>query len=155
MKTISKLLLILSLLLVPSLDSLAKSKFDKKRFEFIVRNSLKAPLKIEEFEIKDKGVNQLSLKGVANLFTIKVRNQSRKTILAYKIKMKEYNPFQNLDSFEIVISATQKIKPKGTDKSFQERMVNHHLETLYIVSVDEVLFEDGTVWSVGEGVIKP
>jgi len=155
MKTISRLLLTLSLLLLPCSGVLAKSKIDKKRFEFIVRNSLKAPLKIEKFEIKDKGVNKLSLKGVANLFTIKVKNQSRKTILAYKIKMKEYNPFQSLDSFEIVISSTQKIKPKDTDKSFQERMINYHLETLYIVSVDEVLFEDGTVWSVAEGVIKP
>ena len=34
-------------------------------------------------------------------------------------------------------------------------MINFHLETLYIILVEEVLFEDGTVWSVDNGIIKP
>ncbi|NBV98128.1 MAG: hypothetical protein EBR67_01285 [Proteobacteria bacterium] len=133
----------------------SKSKIDKKRFETVIRNSLKAPLKIVKFKIKDKGINKLGLKDIANQFYVKVKNQSQRSILAYKLKVKEYTPFQDDSVKEIIITSTKKIKPRKTDKAYQERMINFHLETLYIILVEEVLFEDGTVWSADNGIIKP
>ena len=155
MKTFSRLCLIMILcfLLAPQ-ELLAKSITDKKRFEIVIRNSLKAPLKIVKFKIKDKGINKLNLKDVANQFYVKVKNQSQRNILAYKLKVKEYTPFQDDSVKEIIITSTKKIKPRKTDKAYQERMINFYLETLYIIAVEEVLFEDGTVWSADNGIIK-
>ena len=155
MKTFSRLCLIMILcfLLAPQ-ELLAKSVIDKKRFEIVIRNSLKAPLKIVKFKIKDKGINKLNLKDVANQFYVKVKNQSQRSILAYKLKVKEYTPFQDVSVKEIIINSTKKIKPRKTDKAYHERMINFHLETLYIIAVEEVLFEDGTVWSADNGIIK-
>jgi hypothetical protein len=139
---------------MPVQQVFSKSKIDKKRFEIVIRNSLKAPLKIVKFKIKDKGINKLNLKDVANQFYVKVKNQSQRNILAYKLKVKEYTPFQDDSVKEIIITSTKKIKPRKTDKAYQERMINFHLETLYIIAVEEVLFEDGTVWSADNGIIK-
>jgi hypothetical protein len=140
---------------MPVQQVFSKSKIDKKRFEIVIRNSLKAPLKIVKFKIKDKGINKLNLKDVANQFYVKVKNQSQRNILAYKLKVKEYTPFQDDAVKEIIITSTKKIKPRKTDKAYQERMINFHLETLYIIAVEEVLFEDGTVWSADNGILKP
>ena len=140
---------------MPVQQVFSKSKVDKKRFEIVIRNSLKAPLKIVKFKIKDKGINKLGLKDVANQFYVKVKNQSQRDILAYKLRVKEYTPFQDDSVKEIIITSTKKIKPRKTDKACQERMINFHLETLYIIAVEEVLFEDGTVWSADNGIIKP
>jgi hypothetical protein len=148
------LIIILCLLVVPQ-GLLAKSVINKKRFELVVRNSLKNPLKISKFKIQDKGINNLNLKDIANQFYVKVKNQSRKNILAYKLRVKEYTPFQDDSVREIIITSTKKLKPRKTDKAYQERMINFHLETLYIIAVEEVLFEDGTVWSADNGIIKP
>lgn len=133
----------------------AKSIIEKHRYELIVRNSLKAPLKIIKFEIEDRGINELGLKNVAYQFKAKVKNQSRRDILSYKLILKEYVPFQSEEFKEIILTSTKKIKPRKKDIAFQERMINHHLETLYVVSVAEVLFEDGTVWSQENGIVKP
>jgi pyrimidine operon attenuation protein/uracil phosphoribosyltransferase len=140
---------------MPVQQVFSKSITDKKRFEIVIRNSLKAPLKIVKFKIKDKGINKLGLKDIANQFYVKVKNQSQRSILAYKLKVKEYTPFQDDSVKEIIITSTKKIKPRKTDKAYQERMINFHLETLYIILVEEVLFEDGTVWSADNGIIKP
>lgn len=154
MKTFLRLCLVILCLLMPVQQVFSKSKIDKKRFEIVIRNSLKAPLKIVKFKIKDKGINKLNLKDVANQFYVKVKNQSQRNILAYKLKVKEYTPFQDDSVKEIIITSTKKIKPRKTDKAYQERMINFHLETLYIIAVEEVLFEDGTVWSADNGIIK-
>ena len=155
MKTFLRLCLVILCLLMPVQQVFSKSKIDKKRFEIVIRNSLKAPLKIVKFKIKDKGINKLGLKDIANQFYVKVKNQSRRDILAYKLKVKEYTPFQDDSVKEIIITSTKKIKPRKTDKAYQERMINFYLETLYIIAVEEVLFEDGTVWSADNGIIKP
>lgn len=155
MKTFLRLCLVILCLLMPVQQVFSKSKIDKKRFEIVIRNSLKAPLKIVKFKIKDKGINKLGLKDIANQFYVKVKNQSQRSILAYKLKVKEYTPFQDDAVKEIIITSTKKIKPRKTDKAYQERMINFHLETLYIIAVEEVLFEDGTVWSADNGIIKP
>ena len=154
MKTFLRLCLVILCLLMPVQQVFSKSKIDKKRFEIVIRNSLKAPLKIVKFKIKDKGINKLNLKDVANQFYVKVKNQSQRNILAYKLKVKEYTPFQDDSVKEIIITSTKKITPRKTDKAYQERMINFHLETLYIIAVEEVLFEDGTVWSADNGIIK-
>lgn len=155
MKTFLRLCLVILCLLMLVQQVFSKSKIDKKRFETVIRNSLKAPLKIVKFKIKDKGINKLGLKDIANQFYVKVKNQSQRSILAYKLKVKEYTPFQDDSVKEIIITSTKKIKPRKTDKAYQERMINFHLETLYIILVEEVLFEDGTVWSADNGIIKP
>ena len=155
MKTFLRLCLVILCLLMPVQQVFSKSITDKKRFEIVIRNSLKAPLKIVKFKIKDKGINKLGLKDIANQFYVKVKNQSQRSILAYKLKVKEYTPFQDDSVKEIIITSTKKIKPRKTDKAYQERMINFHLETLYIILVEEVLFEDGTVWSADNGIIKP
>jgi hypothetical protein len=139
---------------MPVQQVFSKSKIAKKRFEIVIRNSLQAPLKIVKFKIKDKGITKLNLKDVANQFYVKIKNQSQRDILAYKLKIKEYTPFQDDSVKEIIITSTKKIKPRKTDKAYQERMINFHLETLYIIAVEEVLFEDGTVWSADNGIIK-
>ena len=120
MKTFSRLCLIMILcfLLAPQ-ELLAKSITDKKRFEIVIRNSLKAPLKIVKFKIKDKGINKLNLKDEVNRFYVKVKNQSQRNILAYKLKVKEYTPFQDDSVKEIIITSTKKIKPRKTDKAYQ------------------------------------
>ena len=155
MKTFLRLCLVILCLLMPVQQVFSKSRVDKKRFEIVIRNSLKAPLKIVKFKIKDKGINKLNLKDEVNRFYVKVKNQSQRDILAYKLRVKEYTPFQDDSVKEIIITSTKKIKPRKTDKAYQERMINFHLETLYIIAVEEVLFEDGTVWSADNGIIKP
>lgn len=154
MKAFLRLCLVSLCLLMPIQQVLSKSIVDKKRFELVIRNSLKAPLKILKFKIKDKGINKLGLKDVANQFYVKVKNQSQRDILAYKLRVKEYTPFQDDSVKEIIITSTKKVKPRKTDKAYQERMINFHLETLFIIAVEEVLFEDGTVWSADNGIIK-
>ena len=117
MKTFLRLCLVILCLLMPVQQVFSKSKIDKKRFEIVIRNSLKAPLKIVKFKIKDKGINKLGLKDIANQFYVKVKNQSQRSILAYKLKVKEYTPFQDDSVKEIIITSTKKIKPRKTDKA--------------------------------------
>ena len=96
----------------------AKSIIEKHRYELIVRNSLKAPLKIIKFEIEDRGINELGLKNVAYQFKAKVKNQSSRDILSYKLILKEYVPFQSEEFKEIILTSTKKIKPRKKDIAF-------------------------------------
>lgn len=132
-----------------------ESKQDKPELELVLKQIPKTPLRIIKHNLKDHGVNTLHVKGVATTLMFKVKNVSEQNIISYKILMKEYHPFQEMDGHEFVISSVKKIKPRGTNKSYEQRIINENIDTLYIASVDEVLFEDGTVWNSMQGIIKP
>ncbi len=131
------------------------SRQDEPEIELVLRQVPKTPLRIIKHKMKDSGVNQLHVKEVAQTFIFKVKNVSKQNIISYKIGMKEYHPFQEVKSKEFFISSVKKLKPKQTNKNYDQRIINENIDTLYIATVDEVLFEDGTVWNAKQGIIKP
>ena len=151
----SILIVLLGLININAVQALFSPKVNKAELEIVIRQSPKAPLRILKCKFKDQGVNSLKIKEVANTFFYKVKNVSKKNIVSYKIQVKEYFPFQETVSNEYSISSVVKLKPNKKHKNYETRMLNESLDTLCIVSIDEVLFEDGTVWDSSQGIIKP
>ncbi|NQY79475.1 MAG: hypothetical protein HRT47_04090 [Candidatus Caenarcaniphilales bacterium] len=151
------LIISMSLNLSPAsaLWGIFEDRQDKTEVELVLRQAPKSPLRIVKHNMKDYGVSNLHVKTVAQTFMFKVKNVSEQNIISYKIGMKEYHPFQEIDSKEFVISSVKKLKPNKTNKSYEQRIINENIDTLFIATVDEVLFEDGTVWNAEEGIIKP
>ena len=153
------LILILSLINISSVHAISfpffGSKQDEAEIELVIRQKPDAPLRIIKSKIKDLGVSNQRIKEVANTFTFQVQNLSKETIIAYKIQIKEYHPFQDVKNNEFSLSSVKKIEAGKKTKIYEQQVINENIDTLYITSVSEVLFEDGTIWTPGEGIIKP
>ena len=117
------LILIYSVSPAHALLGLFESRQDNAEIELVLRQTPKTPLRIIKHNLKDYGTNKLHVKNVAHTFLFKVKNFSKKNIISYKITIKEYHPFQNIDQQEFVISSVKKLNLKTPIKAMNKELL--------------------------------
>ncbi len=128
-------------------------KISSKRHEQTVKiiNYDDSPLLIKSGSVHDEGSYRFkTLEGVYDTFTINVKNNSDKKVLAYKVRWTMKHPFENFIYKQIIANSIKAVEPgKDQELSFKKDKFFRD-DTYYFVDIQEVQFIDEEIWEAPE-----